>query len=108
MGAFYTNVANRVNLALNRLLQTKTVRELSLLARVTVLALISQLGFHEDRMERLKAVQWNLNRRDFRVILAILVFDDNPEKAGDVIDFFWVVQQQLLVEIWVLVVLDHD
>lgn len=59
-------------------------------------------------MVGLEAVQSDLNRRDFRVVLPILVFNSDPEEARYIVDLFWVVQEQLLVKVWILVVFNHD
>ena len=67
----------------------------------------AKLGLDEDRMEWLQAVDGHFKHTNSWVILSILVLQDEPEVTRHIRNFFWIVQEQLLIEVWMLTILHH-
>ncbi len=69
--------------------------------------IVAKLCLNEDWMKRLEIVKSDLDYTDSLIILTIMIFHDHPKVTRYILDFFWIVQEQLLVEIWELIVFNH-
>ena len=57
---------------------------------------------------RLDVIEGNLDHSKSVFGPSVFVFDDNPKVARHISDFLWIVEEQLLVEVWELRVLNDD